>query len=549
MSLRKRILLLSSIPLVLSLALIGYVITQMVQVQESSSQEVELLLDAEHLNGSVVTLQQSLNNFANNPSESSRQESSDLLESVNSEIVALKEQLKNADQKKWFNQLETKYASLKSKSEQYLASNDTNEISRQASRAGGILNDAFMINYTANQWHEGQIQSRKNEIEQLILITLIASGALIILSVLSSWRMSAQTANPIRDLAKKAQTIASGDLTVHVAATKRKDEIGQLASSFKEMVEHLKETIQSIETMGKEVQEFSSGLKSNIDTLSESSIQVATSTDELAQGSQSISTDIQDASSLMEEMHNGFQHNVEASRNASAQSESALQSVEVGQRSIENQQDLLNKGVVATRSIEQSVQSFVQYTNEIHQTSQLVNDLSEQTNLLALNAAIEAARAGEHGKGFAVVAEEVRKLADQSRNATEQIFSMVEQIQKGIQMIEEDTSRSTSISTKQEETMNESKTAFSSIHEHVTMIHTELHQLVQNMDASLNRSEQVSSSMQSVSAITEETAAGTEEISASTEEQQRTFDNVQQQSVQLQTMINQLEEQLSQFKH
>lgn len=549
MSLRKRILLLSSIPLILSLLLIGYVITQMLDVQKSSSQEVELLLKAEHLNGSVVTLQQSLNNYSNNPSEASKEETTDLLQSVNKEVASLESYLKNSEQQKWFDQLKSKYASLKAQSEQFLASNDTNEISRQAARAGGILNDAFMINHTANEWYESQVEGRKAQIQQLILITLIASGALILLSILSSWRLSAQTANPIRELAKKATTIASGDLTVEVAKTNRKDEIGQLASSFGEMVDHLKETIRSIETMGKEVQEFSLGLKSNIDTLSESSIQVATSTDELAQGSQSISTDIQDASYLMEEMHNGFQHNVEASRNANAQSENALKSVEVGQRSIENQQDLLNKGIEATRSIEHSVQSFVQYTNEIHQTSQLVNDLSEQTNLLALNAAIEAARAGEHGKGFAVVAEEVRKLADQSRTATEQIFSMVEHIQNGIHMIEEDTSRSTSISQKQEETMNESKTAFSSIHDHVTMIHTELQQLVQNMDTSLNRSEQVSSSMQSVSAITEETAAGTEEISASTEEQQRTFHNVQQQSVELQSMINQLEEQLNQFKH
>lgn len=547
MSIGKRIILYSSVPLVLSLMLIGYIIFQMIDLQKSSSNNVELLVTAERLNGSFISAEQALSNYSLNASEGNKTAAMDAIESIQPDIESIQSQLKTEEQKQWFTRMNTKFEDLSAKAISALNSNDANEVKHQAARTSGILNDVFMLNRTANEWYEQEMASRKADIQQLIIFTVIASVVLIILSLVASVILTMKIAKPVRELANKANQVAEGDLTVELEDTVRKDEVGQLHSAFQYMVGSLKDTIKSIEKMNVEVNQFSEDLFTEVNMLSEGSKQVASSTDELAQGSQSISSDIQESTSLIEGMHSGFQGNVDASKKSQLQSASALESVKKGQASITKQRKIMDESAVSTKQVEDSVKTFVQYTDEIENTAQLVNDIAEQTNLLALNAAIEAARAGEQGKGFAVVAEEVRKLADESRKATEQIFEMVQHIQSGITSIEEVTQQSIELSDEQQNTMQQSESAFTDIYEHVSTINSQLDVLVKGMEESNEVSEQIAASMQNISAVTEETAAGTEEISASTVEQQRSFQTVQEKVQSLRNLITSLDEKLNQF--
>ncbi|WP_188453833.1 methyl-accepting chemotaxis protein [Virgibacillus oceani] len=548
MSIKKRLFIFTLIPFLLSLALILFIIIQMDNLQKSSNNDVQLLLEVKELNGEFITAKQALSNYAFNPSEGTGAEITTNLTLISNKLSNVKEELKTNMQEHWFKRIQGKYEQLIPVIEKALLESDTNEIKRQSAKTAGVLNDVYMLQRGANLWYESTVDQRSEMIKNIIHFTIIASLVLIAATVFSIIRLTVKTAKPIRQLAGYAEQVAKGDLTVTIdSAEKGKNEIGLLTNSFIQMIENLKTTILTVNYIGKEVKTFSADLSRNMNVLTDSANQVSTSTEELSKGSQSVSEDIQDVSFHMEKLDTKFVENVHSSNNSTQASEASLQLVDEGQQFIKQQRSTMEKSIVSTQRIKDSVQSFVGYATNIEDTAKLVNEIAEQTNLLALNAAIEAARAGEHGKGFAVVAQEVRKLADESANATTQIFKMIEQIHAGIRNIEEVTEQTSLLSEEQSESMGHTEQSFSAIYENVTAIANQLKQLSEDMATSGEMSSSIVASIQNISAVTEETAAGTEEISASVEDQQQSFIHVNKQVNQLEKMIEELDQQLMNF--
>ena len=551
MTLRKRLFMNILIPIVLAMAMIGFIIVQTSDIQTTAQDDTALLLAVKELEQSLVVTSLSLNNYTYLDSEANKNEALANLKVTDANLKALSSVAKVPEHKAIIKKIEGKYIELAKATETGFLANNRPEIKKQAIRISGILNDMHLLKKETNEWYKEINHKTEQKITFITTTTIIGSILLIIVTSIFSYVVSKRITNPINQIVDCAQLVAAGNLTIDTSSLSYKqgsrNEVDQLTENFSIMIDNLKSTVHSIDDIGKNVNLFTKDVTSYIETVNAGSKQIASSTDELAKGSLTISEDIQSTAILMNKMTDQFTTVQQTSEQSAANGKQALAAVQNGRSSLEKQSSIAKDISSTSINIKEAVTQFSQFTTEIEGAANVVHAIAEQTNLLALNAAIEAARAGEAGKGFAIVAQEVKKLSFETEKATTLISSMVTYIEDGITLILSTAEHGHQLSNEQLQSMTDTEKSFEAIVAHVLDINDQLQHLTKDMVQTTVMSQQINSTIEHISAITEETAAGTEEISASTQEQLLSFEKISEKVSDLQEMTNTLSVELKKF--
>ncbi|GAE33043.1 methyl-accepting chemotaxis protein [Halalkalibacter akibai] len=353
----------------------------------------------------------------------------------------------------------------------------------------------------------------------------------------------------LNNVVQLATGISQGNLQLEKIKVTSKDEIGKVSYSMNQMLDNLRHLLVNISQTTSQVAASSEQLTASAgetskstDSISQSIQEVASGTDLQVEGANTVTGAISEITSGMQQISSSM---VRVNEMTSRSNDNAIEGVEVMYNSIEHMKNNINQKAFQTAGV---VQQLGEKSVEIGEISQLITNVAEQTNLLALNAAIEAARAGEHGRGFAVVADEVRKLAEQSRQSAGQINSLISEIQTGIR---------DSVSSMDEVTKSvgegivfaeQAGTSFGDITGAISEVMSQVEEVSAAIQQMQSNTEAVNHSVKEMALIAENSASNTQNVAASAEEQNASMQEVLAAAETLNQMAEDLQKNVDTFK-
>ena len=383
--------------------------------------------------------------------------------------------------------------------------------------------------------------ARNNLIMSTIISLLIVLGITLFIN--------RQVVKPINILKKNAQELASLNLNASILNPKGKDEIADLAKSFNDMRNQLKNTITLVAGSANQIADSSHQLSESSHQTREAANQVALTMNEIAVGTTTQSEQSERIATMMqqtiEEVASSFER-------AEATLRNAIESTEIAKKGEEAINEAIKHLGAVTQTVSyatDSIQKLGKRSEEIGGIITVISDIAEQTNLLALNAAIEAARAGEQGKGFAVVASEVRKLAEQSKQASGQITGLINDIQAETSVTVRTMESNLLAVNEQVTIINKGGEALEEIVDKVVETETGVEHMKDSFSNVYKNSHNVQQAILEISSIIEQSAAATEEVAATSEEQYATVAEITESADDLANISDKLREEVSKFKY
>lgn len=378
----------------------------------------------------------------------------------------------------------------------------------------------------------------------LSIITVLA----IVVGILISYFIGRSISKPIQKVTAGLEEIAKGNLAIEPIIIKNRDEVGVMATTFNKMSNDLQQIVSSVRDSSMQLAANAEELSASSEESLASSQMVAKSAEEQMIASEQQVNHMESSMSSMGALQQGVSEIAYSNDEMLQATDGVKILVTKGSSVVSEVADQMETIHTTFTETTEIMKNMAKHSDEIQNITSLITDISEQTNLLALNAAIEAARAGEYGKGFAVVAEEVRKLAEQSKNSASEIESMVQLIHtasgsavKAITTGGDKVEQGLAKTTESLNVFNEIETSVGVVVQKVELVSTAIGQ-IQEMANS------VTESAGKVQTLATQAADGASDTSAATEQQLAANEEISSNAQSLADLAEKLQNEVSHFK-
>lgn len=400
------------------------------------------------------------------------------------------------------------------------------------------LNNGFTICFSVSE--SDIFKDINNLIIFIVLVVLMA----IVLSIGVAIFIGRKISRPIVKVTELVNTTANLDLrndNKYDYLANNNDETGDIARAvgvlrhtLRDIVGVIKENSGTTFELSKEISKSSEDTINSIETISKA-------VDELTQGAQEQAIKAQEGSEKLTLLSDDIMEATRLGHEVKIESEKTNKMSKEGANAINDLSNKIKINYEVTTKVSKNVEVLSSKSASIESIINTIQGIAEQTNLLALNASIEASRAGEAGRGFAVVAEEVRKLSEQTTSSAKEVEEMIQEIKREVKTTLDSMTMLMETSKEAEITMLDSKDSFNNIDKAVDKTILNISNLVQKIESVGLSKNAVIENISVIASISDESAAATQEVSASVSNQVNNMNLISNGIEQLKEMVNKLD--------